>query len=145
GSDVKEMLRVSAIASSIEQVGYVPHQESVRQLLLADMLLLVVDESKDSRAIVPGKVFEYLGARRPILALTDPEGAAAAIVRDTGSGTVVANQDVDGIRRAFVECYRNFVYHVSGPPSNGEAVRAYERREVTRRLAELLAYVVQRR
>lgn len=145
GSDVKEMLRLSAVASSVEQVDYVPHQESVRQLLLADMLLLVVDESKDSRTIVPGKVFEYLGARRPILALTDPEGAAAAIVRATNSGTVVANQDVDGIRRAFVECYRNFIYNVSGPPSNAEAVRAYERREVTRRLAELLAYVVQRR
>jgi hypothetical protein len=141
GGDVKEMLRASPLAPQIEQADYVPHEESVRQLLVADQLLLVVDESKDSRAIVPGKVFEYLGARRPILALADPEGAAAGIVRDTKAGVVVANQDVEGIRRAFVECYRNFLYHNPGPPSDSDAIRAYERREVTRRLAELLTYI----
>ncbi len=145
GGDVKEMLRTSSLAASIEQIAYVPHHESVRQLMTADQLLLVVDESKDSRAIVPGKVFEYLGARRPILALTDPEGAAASIIRSTEAGAVVANQDIAGIRRGFVECYRNFLYHISGPPSNADAIRAYERREVTQRLAELLTFVVQRR
>ncbi len=141
GGDVKEMLRTSSLAAQIEQIEYVPHEESVKQLLVADQLLLVVDESKDSRAIVPGKVFEYLGARRPILALADPEGAAAGIVRDTKAGVVVPNQDVDGIRRAFVECYQNFLYHRPGQPSDDAAIRAYERREVTRRLAELLTYV----
>lgn len=145
GGDVKEMLRQSSLSPQIEQVEYVPHEESVRQLLIADQLLLVVDESKDSRTIVPGKVFEYLGARRPILALADPAGAAAGIVRDTNAGVVVANQDVDGIRRAFVECYRNFLYHTPGPTPKADAIRSYERREVTRRLAELLTYVVQRR
>lgn len=141
GGDVKEMLRTSSLAAQIEQVEYVPHEESVTQLLVADQLLLVVDESKDSRAIVPGKVFEYLGAHRPILALADRDGAAAAIVRNTNAGVVVPNQDVDGIRRAFVECYRNYVYHTPGPTPNADAIRMYERREVTRRLAELLTYV----
>jgi hypothetical protein len=141
GGDVKEMFRTSSLAAQIAQVEYVPHEESVRQLLMADQLLLVVDESKDSRAIVPGKVFEYLGAHRPILALADPEGAAAAIVRETNAGVVVANHDVDGIRRAFVECYRNYLYHTPGPTPNDDAIRTYERREVTRRLAELLTYV----
>ena len=46
-----------------------------------------------------GKVFEYLAAERPILALVPPDGAAAELLRDTGAGVVVAPEDIDGIAR----------------------------------------------
>ncbi len=145
GSEVKDMLASSPLRSGIERLDYVPHAESIRQLVTSDLLLLIVDESKDSREIVPGKVFEYLGARRPIIALTDVEGAAAGIVRETGAGVVVNNQDIDGIARAFVECYRKFVYNRPVHRPNDTAIRKYERKEVTRRLAELLDYLQHRR
>ena len=49
--------------------------------------------------MLSGKVFEYLAAERPILALVPPDGAAAGLLRDTGVGVVVAPDDVDGIER----------------------------------------------
>jgi glycosyltransferase involved in cell wall biosynthesis len=140
GAEVKAMFDASNLKSAIDVISYVPHGESIRELLAADCLLLIVDESKESEEIVPGKVFEYLGARRPILALAQ-EGAIAELIRETNAGTVVQNQDTDAISRAFIECYENFLYHKSKFDPNSEKIRQYERREVTRRLAGLLDYV----
>ena len=56
-----------------------------------------------ARASSPGKVYEYIAAGRPILAVVPPDGAAAELVRETGAGVVVAPDDVEGIRDALVE------------------------------------------
>jgi len=49
--------------------------------------------------VLSGKVFEYLAAERPILAVVPPDGAAAELIRETGAGVVVAPDDIDGIER----------------------------------------------
>jgi len=140
GAEVKTMLNQTPLREAVEIIPYIAHRESIVELLKADCLLLVVDESKESEEIVPGKVFEYLGARRPILALAQ-EGAVAEILRETKSGTVVPNQNVAGIKQAFVDSYENFVYHRKNPAPDEQKIKQYERREVTRRLAGLLDYV----
>jgi glycosyltransferase involved in cell wall biosynthesis len=137
GSEVREMLEQSSIHDSIEVVSYLPHSESVEALLRSDALLLIVDEADGSDEIVPGKVFEYIGARRPIIALA-PEGAIAGLMRETRSGLVAPNQDIPAIQAAFIECYDNFLYHNQKFEQDREAVKRYDRREITRQLAALL-------
>jgi glycosyltransferase involved in cell wall biosynthesis len=137
GSEVREMLERSSIHDSIEVVSYLPHSESVEALLRSDALLLIVDEADGSDEIVPGKVFEYIGAQRPIIALA-PEGAIACLMRETRSGLVAPNQDISAIQAAFIECYDNFLYHKRKFKQDREAVKRYDRREITRQLAALL-------
>jgi glycosyltransferase involved in cell wall biosynthesis len=137
GSEVQEMFRTSSLRNSVEVVPYVPHAESTRELLRAHALLLVVDEAKESAEIVPGKVFEYIGARRPILALA-PDGAVAEILRETRSGYVAPNTDVLAIKRSFLECYEKFGYRQETFEPNEDAIRKYERREIASQLAVLL-------
>lgn len=141
GGDVQNMFVNSSLRDRIEVVPYLPHSRSVEELLRADALLLIVDEAKESKEIVPGKVFEYLGAERPIIALA-PEGAVAELIRETRSGTVAANRDLAAIKAAFVECYTNFLYHSRQFEPDREAVRKYDRREITRNLAVLLDTVI---
>ena len=50
--------------------------------------------------MLTAKVFEYLAAGRPILAVVPPDGQAAELVRETGAGVVVAPGDVEGIAAA---------------------------------------------
>jgi hypothetical protein len=141
GSEVQEMFRRASFHSSIEVLPYRPHAESIAELVSADLLLLVVDEAEGASEIVPGKIFEYLGAARPILALA-PSGAVADLMAETESGYVAANQDIPAIKKAFLECYTKYGYHSERFAQNEGAVKKYERREVTRRLAELLDRVV---
>jgi glycosyltransferase involved in cell wall biosynthesis len=137
GSEVQEMIRTSRVSNCAEIISYLPHGESIQHLLRADALLLVVDESKESAEIVPGKVFEYIGARRPILALAQ-EGAVSEIMRETGAGFVAGNHDIPAIKNAFIECYRNFLYHTKQFEPNERALMKYNRKEITRQLAEAL-------
>ena len=138
GGEVRDMLQNSSLHESTELIPYLPHGRSVEALLQSDALLLIVDEAgAGSDEIVPGKVFEYIGAQRPIIALA-PEGAIAELMHETRSGSVAANQDIPSIQAAFVECYENFLYHRPNSEQDREAVKRYDRREITRQLAALL-------
>jgi glycosyltransferase involved in cell wall biosynthesis len=59
----------------------------------------------DSRAEATGKLFEYLAAGRPIVALA-ANNEAARIVRETGTGVAVPPGDVDAIARELVRVVR---------------------------------------
>lgn len=143
GSEVIEMLQSSPLHESIKVVSYLPHSKSVKELLRADALLLVVDEADGSEEIVPGKAFEYIGARRPIIALA-PEGAIAELIRETQSGYVARNRDIVGIKSAFLECYTKYGYHRHEFQPDKSAMTKYERKEITRQLATLLDQLTDR-
>ena len=64
------------------------------------LLLLIPEAGGRGKGVLSGKVFEYLAAERPILALVPPDGAAAELIRESGAGVVVAPEDVDGIASA---------------------------------------------
>ena len=58
--------------------------------------------------MLSGKVFEYIAAGRPILAVVPPDGAAADLIRETGAGIVAPPDDVDAISGALLELDRRF-------------------------------------
>lgn len=121
----------------VKEIGHLPHAESVRYTLGADVLLLVVDDVKGSEGIVPGKVFEYVGARRPVLAIA-PEGDVAALIRRTGAGVVVDRHDVAGMAQALAGwlAERRRTGRVAFPGDPAEVDRL-SRRHRTRQLAEV--------
>jgi glycosyltransferase involved in cell wall biosynthesis len=90
-------------------VDYLPRTEALRlQRDSEALLLLVPDAAGRGKGVLSGKVFEYLAARRPILAVVPPDGAAADLIRKTGAGVVAAPDDVDAIRAALVELHARF-------------------------------------
>ncbi len=62
------------------------------------LLLLIPDAGGRGKGVLSGKVFEYLAAERPILASVPTDGAAAELIRETGTGVVVPPEDTDAIR-----------------------------------------------
>ena len=67
----------------------------------ADVLLLLVPRAGGrGLSVVSGKVYEYLAAERPILALVPPEGDAATLLRDTGSAWIADPDDEGAILAA---------------------------------------------
>jgi len=145
GEEVRAMFRRPDVAGVVEERGYVPHAESVAELLGAQALLLVVDDVPGSEHIVPGKVFEYLGAKRPVLAV-GPDGDVAGLVRSIGAGRVLARQDVDGIGNAILELYREWL--ATGKTEyrgDLEMTERQSRRERARDLAGVLDEVLKER
>ncbi len=86
------------LGDRLELLPYVPRRRSLElQRDSEALLLLIPDAGGRGRGVLSGKVFEYLAAERPILAVVPPDGAAAALLREAGAGVVVAPDDVDGI------------------------------------------------
>ncbi len=143
GEEVRAMFRRPEVSAVTEEAGYVPHAESVAEILGAHALLLVVDDVAGSEGIVPGKVFEYIGARRPVLALA-PEGAVADLVRGTGAGTVLDRHDVGAIAEAVAGLYEEWTRTgTTRFPGDDDAVRRLSRRERTRDLAGVFEEVLE--
>ncbi|HKX48388.1 MAG TPA: hypothetical protein VJM06_06955, partial [Gaiellaceae bacterium] len=103
------------------------------------LLLLVPDASGRGKGVLSGKVYEYIAAGRPILAVVPPDGAAAALVRETGAGVVVAPDDVEGIRAALVDMQARFAN--GGLDSVELAKRDEDRLSRRARVEELAALV----
>lgn len=138
GDEVKEMFEKVSFRDSIEVLPYLPHEESIKVLMSSDALLLIVDEAKESSEIVPGKVFEYIGVKRPILAIAPTSGAVADVLRETGSGIAVEQGDTGGCAKAFL----SFLHGNMGFTPKIEAIKRYERREAAKKLADILNVMV---
>jgi glycosyltransferase involved in cell wall biosynthesis len=118
-------------------MGMAPHQVAVQQQLLADVLLLIVGNGVGSEVVLTGKVFEYFGARRPILALAPLDGPAAQLIGETNTGWVVDSEDVSSICRKLDQLYTDWSAQRLHYAPNTDLVQRYDRRTLTRQLAQL--------
>jgi glycosyltransferase involved in cell wall biosynthesis len=84
--------------------GYLSHAQSIRLLRSADALFLPMERMPDGvrSASIPGKLYEYLAARRPVLAAV-PEGDARDILAGQEWTLVTAPDDVAGLRSALAQ------------------------------------------
>jgi glycosyltransferase involved in cell wall biosynthesis len=92
--DERRALGGQGVEGLVQNAGVLGRADAVALQRSADALLLIATGSHRSQ--VTGKLFEYLAAGRPIIAIAD-ENEAARIVRDTGTGVVVAPADLDGV------------------------------------------------
>jgi glycosyltransferase involved in cell wall biosynthesis len=105
----REWADALGLGDRLDLVDYLPRSDSLRLQRDSEALLLLVPEAGGrGRGVLSGKVFEYIAAARPILAVVPPDGAAADLIRETGSGVVAAPDDVAGIRNALEELHARF-------------------------------------
>jgi glycosyltransferase involved in cell wall biosynthesis len=128
------------LGDRLELVGYLSRTESLRMQRDSEALLLLVPEAGGrGKGVLSGKVFEYLAAGRPILAVVPPDGVAAELVRETAAGVVVAPDDVDGMRDALVAMHAQFAN--GGLPAVELSARDEERLSRRARVEEMAALV----
>jgi glycosyltransferase involved in cell wall biosynthesis len=94
-------LEIASRLPGVRVHGFVSHEESVRLLRSADLLFLPMHTLPPGMraGLVPAKTYEYLAARRPILAAV-PEGDVRDLLSESGAATLVAPDDVEGLARA---------------------------------------------
>jgi glycosyltransferase involved in cell wall biosynthesis len=132
------------LGDRLQLVEYAPRAESLRlQRDSEALLLLVPDADGRGKGVLSGKVFEYLAAGRPILAVVPPDGAAAELIRETRAGMVVAPDDVDGIRVALEVLHARFLEgDVVGVELSEKVRDRLSRRARVEEMAALLRAVV---
>lgn len=125
------------LESNVRLRGWISYRESLEVLLRSHLLPLMLSSGDESRGWIPSKLFQYIGAGTPVLAMV-PQGDVADIVAETEAGEVVPPDDVDAIRDAVRRAYEQFVAGVTPSRYNVERVESYEARELSRKLASCL-------
>jgi len=130
-------LRQSGLCDRITYRGQVDHASTVRVLRAANLMLLIANTTVGAEATVPGKLFEYLAAGQPILAIASSSASSTAdVMAQTGAGWLARADDVDEIgcrlRQAFAS-------HRAGRPRRAEprAIAAFDRRVLAGHLAAI--------
>ena len=105
-SSDREWADALSLGDRLEVIPYAPRRKSLELQRDSEVLLLLIpDAGGRGKGVLSGKVFEYLAAERPILAVVPPDGAAAELIRNANAGIVVAPDDVDGIAAALRELH----------------------------------------
>jgi glycosyltransferase involved in cell wall biosynthesis len=131
------------LAQQVRVEGYASHARAVRAMQQADCLLLIIGSGRGSEVVFTGKIFEYLAARRPILALVPP-GAASELIQSARAGMIVAPEDVAGISQALRMQYRQWKEGRLSIDLDNEVIQVYDRRRLAGQLAAELNQVLNR-
>ena len=137
---ILKALKDRGLEESLINMGYQTHSIAVDQQRQASVLILPLRKEPEYRAVLPGKLFEYLASQRPILGIGQPDGAMAMIVNETGTGTVIDWNDKEGISQYIEQCWKR---HLEGRlSSDGADLSRFTRRSLTRRMAGLFDKII---
>lgn len=125
---------------SVEKINYVPHKEVQQYQRNSQVLLLAVNNVPSAKGIITGKIFEYLQAKRPILAIGPEDGDLAVILKNTNSGTIVDFNDKEAIKRTVLSLYKS--YKENTLQVSSKDIEQYHRKELTKQLSVILKQVV---
>jgi glycosyltransferase involved in cell wall biosynthesis len=137
---VFESLKEHGIFENAEKTDYMAHSEVVKLLLKSPVLLLPLNDTPNILGIVPGKLFEYLAAKRPIFAIGNVEGDTAKIIADAHAGTMVGFKDEEHTKKRVLELYEQFNKQTLQIDST--SIEKYSRRSCAESYTTLLNEIV---
>lgn len=124
------------LTNSVVDFGYTKHQQAVQNLVNADLLFLTLGDRDYIDAVTPGKLFEYFGSRKPILAYV-PEGATTDLLKRYKAAKWNSIKDVEKGALAIEEFYK--LWKKGDLPSgNHDFAEKFERRFTAQQLVRSL-------
>ncbi|WP_244086110.1 glycosyltransferase family 4 protein [Desulforhabdus sp. TSK] len=126
----------------VDELGRLSHSACIDLMKSADVLFLPIAEGIYQTASLPGKLFEYLGSGKPILTVVPRPSEVSRLFDKTGGGLVIPPGDEESLVQLLANLSRSGSFSV--PPLNHEALREYQRRNLTGKLADVLNGVVAR-
>jgi glycosyltransferase involved in cell wall biosynthesis len=134
--DFSSEIQSRRLESIVRLEGQVPYTDALKRMMHADILLIV--QTPEYRVGVPAKLYEYLGAGRPILALAEPDSDIGWVLRESQMlHRIVPPRDVPRIKQALVELTREVQAGCPAVPDR-DALRQFTRERMAQRTAECL-------
>ena len=127
-------IRALGLTGRVRYIGWVHHAQSLRYLGQSDVLLMCqLPHAGGGGEKLSVKFFEYLYLRKHILCLSVP-GLTADLLAESGLGTVVHPDDVEGIKNALLSLYAR---RGEPPRANASLIARFDRRTLTGQLASI--------
>ena len=125
----------AGLGDNIEDMGYQPHAVATDEQRKASLLILPLRKEPEYKAVLPGKLFEYLASWRPVLGIGQTDGAMSMILNQTKTGIVLNWEDRESLSRFIDLCWQR---HLEGDLTVEDAdISQFTRRKLTERMVEL--------
>jgi glycosyltransferase involved in cell wall biosynthesis len=134
-NEYKEYIKNIGIENAVNIAGYVEHSLCAKYLVESDVLWMMINKTERSDLHSTGKLYEYFGAGKPILACV-PEGVARKSLENYGAVIMTGPDDVNTIASAILEYYDKFEKNEM-PLPNPEVKNKYDRKLLAGKLAEV--------
>ena len=140
--ELRQLVEENGLIADTEYISYLPHDESIRHINSSDALLLVIDNVPNNKGILTGKLFEYIGAQRSILAIGNTEGEARHIIDECQCGEMVDYNDTEGAKRILRKLHE--AWQCQTPAYSFSNSSRYSREATTGELAHFMNHVLSR-
>lgn len=134
--ETKELIKSLNLDLNVMDLGYVAHKAATENLMNSDILWLMIGHLNNSSLVTLGKMFEYFGTKKPILALV-PEGRSRKLLEAYKATYIAHPTDLDEITRVIKTMIKDFE-HSKLPFADEKFIKDYNRVEIAGQLASYL-------
>lgn len=104
----KKRFEATGFCSNISFLGNKSQKEALETMCASTLLLLYIIDSVEGKGIPTSKLYEYIGSRRPILALAPEDSEAAVIIQETETGLIIPPDQIKAIENSISKLYQNW-------------------------------------
>ena len=132
---VRSLINELGLNDVVYDYGYLQHSDAVKNLNKADILWLMVGHLNQADKVTVGKMFEYFGSRKPILALA-PEGETLRLLKEYGAFYYAQPRSLQEIKKVLKKIIKDYRDGKMPEPDN-DFISRYNRKSITRELASI--------
>lgn len=139
--EVMDSIASHSLSKYVTSNGYVQHEKAIELQQKAQVLLLLIPKVENAKGIITGKIFEYVQAKRPILAIGPEDGDVATIIKETESGVVVDFDAAEKLKAVILDMYHDFKKNSLEVSSKN--IEKYHRKALTEKLSKIIKEIIQ--
>ncbi len=136
GHAIIDELESLGLKSNLRLFEHLSRKETLERMHRSQALLLILNNMPNVNGRLPGKLFEYLASRRPILVIGPEESDASKIVHGVNAGSTCGFNDLETTIKTVKEFYEKF--KLGKLVSNQTDISQYSNRNLTKMLAGYL-------
>ncbi|MEG3658805.1 glycosyltransferase family 4 protein [Arenibacter palladensis] len=137
-SDVLESIYFYGLQSYTKLLGYISHDEAIQYQRKSQVLLLIEIDSEETQGIIPGKVFEYMASKRPILGVGPSNWEVGDLIAESKTGKTYTYSQLGELKTTLLQWFEEYKNDELVLPL--AEVEQYHRRELTAKLSKFLAW-----
>ena len=119
-------------------MNYLPHEKCLQIAKNSDVLLLLVTSEEN----LPGKIFEYLALKKPIMAIAPEKSLASKLIKSLNAGIILPPKNLKKIKKAILDLYQKWkIGKLLKDVNYSSKLEEYDRKFLTMKLASIFEKV----
>lgn len=130
----QKLIKKLGLQPYVKDYGYLDHSETLKKIVSSDVLWMMIGRGKNADSISTGKLYEYFGSRKPIIACV-PNGAAKLAAQEYGAAFITEPDNIDQIKDTILKVHSLYKSNCL-PEANNEFVEKHRRDFLTEQLTK---------